>query len=120
MQLLTRRLGQIGGLLWTWQGGSDDPNALGAEAAEAFNTGRYDTALKTLERLRRVSQNDEDPKIASNIEVAQYYARGSTNPNQLLNALSAIRCDRLTVLLLLSCARSEISGPPAFDQGGRV
>jgi hypothetical protein len=73
-------------------------------AALAFNSGRYDTALKvqlaarmrlpnaqhlrlsqsmpwhgltehdaprlqTLERLRRVSQNDEDPKIAQNIEV---------------------------------------------------
>ena len=37
-------------------------------------------------------QNDEDPKIAHNVAVAEYYLRGSTNPSDLLDALAKIRC----------------------------
>ena len=37
-------------------------------------------------------QNDDDPKIASNVAVAEYYLRGATDPEDLLDALAKIRC----------------------------
>jgi hypothetical protein len=41
--------------------------------------------------LQKAVQNDDDPKIASNVAVAEYYLRGATNPEDLLDALGKIR-----------------------------
>ena len=45
----------------------------------------------TLRRLQKAVQNDEDPKIAQNVAVAEYYLRGATDPEDLLDALAKIR-----------------------------
>ena len=49
-------------------------------------------AADTLRKLQKAVQNDDDPKIASNVAVAEYYLRGATNPEDLLDALGKIRC----------------------------
>jgi hypothetical protein len=48
----------------------------------------------TLRRLQKAVQNDDDPKIASNVAVTEYYLRGATDPEDLLDALAKIRCVR--------------------------
>ena len=64
---------------------------LASQAATFFNSGNYGQALETLRKLRQSVQNDDDPKIAQNIVVAEYYLRKCTEPKRLLDALTDIR-----------------------------
>ncbi len=76
-------------------------------------------------------QNDDDPKIASNVAVAEYYLRGATNPEDLLDALGKIRCvrpacarwgacsDARRLLLRQRAALSSSTGAVVGGDGGK-
>ena len=39
-------------------------------------------------------QDNDDPKIAQNIAVTEFFLRGCTDPSELLGSLTSIRCER--------------------------